>query len=267
MKTAQNLVPIILKKKSLLLGITILFGFSSCITHLFYSPAMLGQDITYQPKPMLSDSVKTNYYVTLLKGHHTAYNLTDDIKFTEMNASVAHALGKFNLAYSFAGLFGTYTNYSLGVLDPDYFQYKRFGAYCFRSSLNYVNQTENFEFRFPGLEFSYSKERGDFAAFRRYQATQAHYFTNANTKLYTVGFSYELIWHPWRKQYKQYAFKVVNSKTYDNTEYMADSLHAKVSSSIYKRVEFIGYAKYKNLGISVSTNRIGFKLGFTYSVK
>jgi hypothetical protein len=266
MKTAQIFVLIILKNKSLLLVFGILLCFSSCIPHLFYSPAILGQDITYQPKPMVSDSVKTNYYGSIHKGLNAAYNLTDDIKFTELNASVAHALGKFNLAYSFGRLFGKYTNSSLGVLDPDYFQYKCFGAYCFRTSMNYVNKTDNFEFRFPGLEFSYSNERGDFSEFRSYQASQAHYFTNANTKLLTAGFSYELIWHSWRKRYKQYAFKVTYAKTYDNLNYKADTLYTEVSNALNKRIYFNGYIKYKNLGFSASTNRIGFKLGLTYSI-
>jgi hypothetical protein len=267
MKTAQNFVLIILKNKSQLLGFGILLCFSSCNPNLFYSPVILGQDITYLPKPMISDSVKTNYYGSIHKGQHAAYNLTDDIKFTELNATVAHALGKFNLAYSFGGLFGKYTNSSLGVLDPDYFQYKRFGAYCFRTSMNYVNKTDNFEFRFPGFEFSYSKERGDFAAFRRYQAAQSHYFTNNNTKLFTAGVSYELIWHPWRKHYKQLGFKVVYAKTYNNTTYKADTLIAEVSQAINTRIYYMGYTKYKNLGISASTNRIRFKLGLTYNIK
>lgn len=266
MKKVQNFGFISLKNIFLFFGLAIVFGYSSCVHHLFYSPALQGQDMSYQYKPMQSDSVKTNYYFSLIKGEHSAANLIDGIKFTELNGSVGHVLGGFNLAYSFSGLFGKYTNHYLGVLDPDYFQYKRFGAYCFRTSANYINRVGNFEFRFPGLEFSYSKERGDFPAYRRYQTHQAHYFSNANTKLFTAGFSYELIWHRWRKQYKQYSLKVIYSKTLNAMSYKADTLHTEVGG-FDKQIYITSSFKYKNLGFSMSTTKTGLKLGLIYSVK
>ncbi len=249
---------------SVILG-CILICFSSCAPAL-YSPVLLGSDISYQPKPMTIDSVKSNMYFSAIVNLGSADNFEDEQYYTELNFSRAHAFQKFNLSYGAYGFWGTYNNGYLESQDAHYFETKSFGGYGLRLSANHVMPFGRSEFRFPGIELSYSNEMGEFAHFRKEVSNQPGFLVNSNTQIFSIGGSAEIIWHQRKYQYNRYSIRLMYGKTLGNDEYQASNNDPYINKGLSRQLSLGFIFQHKQFSFIYETGRV-LKLGLIYSLK
>lgn len=190
----------------------------SCSSPLYYQPALLDLDRSYQPKPMVSDSISSLYSIS---GSYVniEHNLKDIQEVFELNISGAHLLKNIHLSYGGYWFGGTYHNEAINKADSYYFNAKNFSGYGLRGSINLVQAEGRFEFRLPGIEFSWSQENGDFARFRKALLNQTTHYTNPKTNLFTAGISNELAWKSENNPEVNYAFKLFFGRTSGDMSY------------------------------------------------
>jgi hypothetical protein len=82
---------------------------SGCSDHV-YGPALHKSDISYMPKPMSMDSVKSATYVSGGLVLDFGNNLSDQLTSGQLNISEAHTFKNFNLAYGAFTSLGNYSN-------------------------------------------------------------------------------------------------------------------------------------------------------------
>lgn len=263
MNTKQQLI---LFRKKFLIAIANLsmLQLASC-SLAFYSPARLGSDMTYQPKPMISDSLKVNTYLSAVYHARGADNVDDQKFYAELNVNRAHAFNNWNLSYGANSYVGNYTNGLLTPNDTYYFEQKSFWGYGFRSALNYVMSTGRTDFRFPGFEFSYSKELGAYADFRQVLTQQSEFFyAEPKSDLCTLGGSVELIWHQKKYTYNRFSFRLFLGRTlgkitYRNQfEYYADNNQENVYNWSFM-------FQHKQLSFLFESSRM-LKIGLIYGI-
>ena len=184
---------------------------------------MLDQDRTYMPKPLVSDSIPALYG---LSGSYvnSKHNTGDIQNLFELNVTGAHVLKKIQVSYAGHLFWGEYFNESINEGDSYYFRVKKFGGYGLRGSINLVQSDGRFEFRVPGIEFSWSQENGEYAKFRRSLLNQTVHYTNPKTSLFTAGISNELAWKSNIHPDVRYAFKIFFGRNFgDMSFYNANS--------------------------------------------
>ncbi len=254
--------------RQFLLLIAVISIITSCHTSTFYTPVRQNQDMLYQSKPSHFDSVKTNYYISSNFYNNRVNNLTDNLTMVELNLSNGHLLSnRFNLAYGVFGFWGKYQNKSLTADENYYFNNKRFNGYGFRTSVNYIMAlTEQSALRFPGFELSYSKENGEFASYRRMMLKQPYYYTNANTELLTLGYSFEYIWQHGRINHLHLSLRYFRGFTLGNSEFHADTYYIK-NSLFNKQYNLSFMINYKQFSLFTDVNKLGPKFGLVYSIK
>lgn len=243
---------------------------TACKSSTFYTPIRQNQDMVYQAKPARFDSIKTNYYVSGNMYNDAAANVKDEINMVELQLSRAHLLGKrFNLAYGVFSFWGSYDNNSLTSDDDYYFTKKKFHGYGFRSSVNYIlypDGEDNSDLRFPCFEFSYSKESGAFAAYRKMMLNQPYYFTNDNTDLYTAGLSFEYIWHNWRKKHIRYSIRCFKGWTLENNDFYTQQQHIK-NDVLNRQFDISFLFQYRQFLFLMDINKQAPKIGLTFSLR
>lgn len=251
-----------------LLLISSILILTSCKTSTFYTPVRQSQEMVYQPKPSHLDSLKNNYYISGNYYNNRATNLTDNLTMVELNLSNGHLLSdRFNLAYGVFGYWGKYQNKSLTADENYYFNTKRFNGYGFRTSVNYIMaRTEQSALRFPGFELSYSKENGAFASFRKMMLNQPYYYTNANTELLTLGYSFEYIWQHGRIKHLHLSLRYFKGITLGNSEFHAETYYLK-NSIFNKQYNLSFLINYKQFSLLTDVNKLGPKFGLVYSIK
>lgn len=258
-----------LKKSLHLISIIILIGcylvlFGSCGVAL-YTPAILGSDISYQPKPMTIDSIKSNTYLTAIYSVGGGKNIEDEQVFTELNFSRAHAFKNLNLSYGAYGFLGSYSNGILTPQDAYYFRTKSFGGYGFRASANYVMPLGRTEFRFPGIELGYSKELGEYADFRQQVLHQPGFYVNPHTQLISIGGSAEVIWHQRKYTYNRFSFRLFIGKSPRNNEYQT-STDSYYDNSLSNVINWSFMFQHKRVSFAYEASG-SLKLGMIYSFK
>lgn len=247
-------------------GLITLMALSSSCSPLLYSPALLGSDIGYHPKPMTNDSLKSNTYLSATYIIGAADNFNDEQQHTEYHFSRAHAFQKFNLAYGTYGFWGTYVNGNLETQDAHYFETKSFGGYGFNISANYVMPRGRSEFRFPGIELNYSSELGEFAEFRKEVSKQPGFLVNSNTRIFSIGGSAEMIWRQRKYQYNRYSIRLMYGKSLGNDEYQASNNDPFINKGLSRQIS-LGYMfQHKQVSFLLETGRV-FKFGMIYSLK
>lgn len=201
-------------KKFAILALFIALAFASCSKH-FYAPALYNHDISYQPKPTSFDSSKTAAYVSLGAGFNQAVDIKNSISFAELDLSQGHAFNHVNLAYGAYGFIGAIdnSNHENELKDPHSFDSKGFAGIGGRASVNMFKVMDNVNFRYIGIEASYSKEYGSFAAFRREVQNVADYHASTRTEMFTIGGTSEVIWHARNATNYQYALRLFLGKS------------------------------------------------------
>jgi len=189
--------------------------FCACNDHI-YAPALYKSDIAYQYKPMSSDSLKNANYVSGAISIGNGVSPEDKLVIGHASFSRANTFQNFNIAYGGYGFLGNYQNLTIASTDPNYFTNKYFSGVGLRFSGNVYTPSGRADLRLLGIEASYSKEFGAYAAFRQYAQSQPGFYTNANTSLLTAGITSEIIWRQKNDSNAQYGYRLFVGSVFGN---------------------------------------------------
>lgn len=173
-------------------GVGVLF--SACSNHI-YAPALLRQDIAYQPKPASFDSSKFATYFSGGVNLYSNQNLDDQLVSGQFNLSQGATFKHANLAYGAFGVFGDYGNSQGNSNDANYFTDKFFGAVGGRISGDLFFTSGRTDIRIIGFEATYSHEFGSYADFRKANVNAINFHTDTRTDLVTIGLTSEILFH------------------------------------------------------------------------
>lgn len=204
---------------------------NSCSTPSYFVPAAGGNDISYLPKPMESDSVKTKNYISAsIAGLSLPYG-TGDLNMGFLNYSRGYTFKNINIGYGAYGFAGS-TSYDSNFYGNDNkvegFVGKGIFGGGIRSSIGYYDNAGNAEFRILSWENALSFENGNYSKFRKemYQLNDPDIITSDKTTFYTTGISSEIIWHPKKNLKNHYAIRLF----YGFTPGLNDSFNRGVSN-------------------------------------
>ncbi|WP_406826766.1 hypothetical protein [Pedobacter sp. KACC 23697] len=185
-----------------LLPLLFLTTFTSCTS--FLTPAILGNNMSYLPKAMVADSVKTLTNASASFAASVSPSAGTGFELGMANISQSHTFKKANISY---GIFGYAGKASGGNKDNSEENLKnylpsfkksisgvglRFSAGLHRSSAN-----RNTDFRYINLENALAFEGGAYTKFRQevYNSRIPDYVAVSNRRvLWTTGLSTEIIW-------------------------------------------------------------------------
>jgi hypothetical protein len=259
-------------RKLIIPAVLILLLCSACNKH-FYAPALYNNDVSYQPKPASFDSAKSATYVSIGEGFNQAVNINNTVSFGELDISRGHVFKNSNLSYGAFGFVGAIDNenHQNELKDPYSFKSKSFAGIGGRASFNMFKALqENINFRYIGIEATYSKEYGDFAAFRRAVQNSPDYSATTRTEMFTVGATSEILWHSPKSTDKQFAFRFFLGKTIGNYDYLKNKSVLNVNevpvyftASYFMQIKhFWGAAELTRNDISVPGMRV--KIGYRF---
>jgi hypothetical protein len=194
----------------------------STIYPKYYDPALLGIDISYQPKPMAADSLKEAKYISAGINQKVIVNGSQDLDLVYMiqsDLSRAHTFKGLNIAYGVFGMAGIIENGLINEGKPYYYDKKSFTALGARGSVNTFFTRDNVDYRIIGAEFSFNKELGDFAAFRKTIKNEPYYYTVHNTQLFTAGLTSEVIVHSHKNTSSQLGARLFLGRTFTAMSY------------------------------------------------
>lgn len=200
------------KLPSIVLYATAILCLSACSSPSYFLPAITGNDISYLPKPMGSDSVKTKNYISgSLGALELPYN-TGELNMGLLNFSRAHTTKHMNFAYGAFGFLGS-TSYNKDQNDsstPLGFDNKNFAGGGLRTSIGYYDESGNAEFRILSWENALSFESGNYATFRKQmrELANADVVSATKTTLFTTGAASEIIWHSKRNLDNHFAVRL-----------------------------------------------------------
>jgi hypothetical protein len=184
----------------------------------FNGPAFYQNDISYQPKPISTDSSHFATYVSATAIDGQGANLNDEVIAGQFNLGIAYTVRHFNLACGVFGAAGDFKNSTIPTDQPYYFDKKSFGVTGGRASANYYITSGRVDIRIIGLEIAYSNEFGDYAAYRKAVNNQPDFYVNTRTKLVTWGWSSEVLWRG-KNQDMQFGFRLFIGATGGNNDY------------------------------------------------
>lgn len=233
--------------------ILLLLLYSSCVVTgpqiNLYGPAMYSSDISYQPKPMSSDSNHGAAYVSLSYLSAEAPNNTnsfDMITAGLINIGQGYTFNNFNLSYGAFGAVGDYGNQTnKDATQSSYFNGKSFGTLGGRFSANTFVASDNVDIRFIGVEMAYSHEFGNYADFRKSITGHPNIFTDTRTDTFTVGGSSEVIWHG-RKQW-QYGFRLFLGRMIGDNAYRNSAAPDQLYYPVTNIVSFAYFMQLKKV--------------------
>lgn len=196
----------------LLIAISLL---SSCDVYL--TPAILGHNIAYQPKPMVADSLKTKNYVSA--SYATSSTPDGSINFGMGMLNYNRAYVDKNLNFSYGGFidYGVAQNNPSSNKDLATFN-KGFFNIGLRTNIGYhiTSSNGNTDYRLINWENAFSIESGDYVDFRK-NGYNTHvnntdntgdiYFSK-QTNVWTTGLSSEIIWRSRRHAETHHAFRL-----------------------------------------------------------
>ncbi len=193
---------------------------SSCANKVF-TPALFGDNIAYQPKPMSYEVKKTTNYISGTFGIHSAVN-NDDVGFGELNLSRAHTFKYGNLALGMFGFAGRVTNATSDSNNIGKYSFKHlsFEGLGIRASGNLTSSFDHIDWRFLGFEAAYSKEFGAYTNFRRMVFGQSGYSTSLGSSLFNAGLTTEIIWHSSSINENQFGFRLYIGRNFGNLRYL-----------------------------------------------
>ncbi len=240
-------------KKSLSLlaivaGAILLQSCGSAINNLpvFYTPAAVSNDVSYMPKPMMSDSVKVKNYISGSFSNSVLPYETAEMLTGFVNYNRSHVLKNLNFSYGgFAYFGGTSRGYenSTRKVSEEYYE-KGFHGFGLRTSVGFAEQSGNTEFRILNWENSLSFEGGSYAEFRKNVRSKADPLAIAanQTTLFTTGGSTEIIWYGKKNRDRQYGFRLFLGTTVGlqrNINYTSEKINGLAS-------DFSFYLKIRN---------------------
>jgi hypothetical protein len=200
---------------------------------VYYTPAIIGNDISYLPKPMGSDSVKTQNYFSASFAGSTLPDDVGDLTMGQINYHRSHTFKNINLAYGAFGFFGgtSESGYvtSSRTLSKDFDGSGFYGA-GLRTSLGVFETSGNTEFRILNWENTLSFEGGSYASLREKLRKDSEPLSvgSDKTSLLTTGASTEIIWRGSRNTDRNYGFRLFLGSTFglkNNINYTENKLN------------------------------------------
>ena len=186
---------------------------SSCSSISYFSPAIAGNDLSYLPKPMGSDSIKVKNYISGGIASQMLPYATGDIAMGFLNYNRAHTTKNLNIAYGAFGFAGE-------TMYDDQFNSKTNAVPGFdgkgifggglRTSIGYYDNAGNAEFRILSWENALSFESGSYSDFRAKMKAlnDPDIISSTKTTLFTTGAATEIIWHTKRNYNNHFAFRL-----------------------------------------------------------
>ncbi|MGF1925919.1 MAG: hypothetical protein ACQUHE_17220, partial [Bacteroidia bacterium] len=145
-----------------------ILSFTACNAPSYFLPATVGNDITYMPKPMNSDSIRVTSYLSASYAGLTLPYGTGELNMGFVNFHRSHTTKNLNIAYGAFGFAGK------TALDETYnskttrdFKGKTFLGGGLRSSISFYDVSGSTEFRMLGWENALSFENGSYSDFRK----------------------------------------------------------------------------------------------------
>lgn len=245
----------------------IVLVFSSCFVNRgpvvsYNSPAFHNNDVLYQPKPILADSVHHAAYVSASVINGDAPNANDQLSAGALNLGMAFTLKHFNFAYGVFGAAGTFENGTIPPAQDYYFTKKFVGLTGERASINYYITSGHVDIRIIGLEATYSHEFGSYADFRRQVAGQPNFFSDPRTNLFTWGGSSEVIWYSRDPSFIRYGFRLFigqTNATYEQNNYFSTYSKTRAAASLAYFMQLKRY--YMSVDLSEGAH---FTLGYCF---
>ncbi|WP_207534471.1 hypothetical protein [Desertivirga arenae] len=249
-------------------SITVLvLAFSSC-TSKFYTPALINSNVSYQPKPLSSDSVKAANYLSGSINNALGEMMADEIIFGQLNYNRAHVYNNVNIVYGAYGFLGTYKNGALDVGEPYYFEKKSFSGGGGRLSANYFLRMGRADFRIIGFELGVSREFGEYSRFRDEVRSAKDFYSDAGNVVTTAGLTTEIAWHTKRSLMNQHAFRLyvgpafrqnkMENKFNNVTTYETSTTRSSVFLSYFLQVQRFNFS----FDASIFSSRFG--LGYRF---
>ncbi|RYG13545.1 MAG: hypothetical protein EOO07_17580 [Chitinophagaceae bacterium] len=185
---------------------------------VYYTPGLIANDISYLPKPMESDSLKTQNYFSGSFAGATLPESMGDITMGQLNYHRAHTFKNIKLAYGTFVFFGGtketgYVNESR-VVSKD-FDGRGFYGGGLRTSIGVFETSGNTEFRILNWENTLSSEVGSYSSLRRKLRNDLEPLSVGSDKntLLTTGASTEIIWRGSRNADRNYGFRLFIGST------------------------------------------------------
>jgi hypothetical protein len=241
---------------------------NSCSTPSYFVPAIAANDVSYLPKPMGSDSVKTkNYLSASIAGLSLPYG-SGDLTMGMVNYSRAHTTKNLTIAYgAFAFAGNAINNVAQNEYNPVPQFDKGFIGGGLRTSVGYYQRSGNAEFRILSWENALSFEGGGYSELRKQlqDLNDINIISSTKTTVYTTGLATEIIWHPKRNFNNHYAFRLFYGVTPGLNNSLATPYYTHVKGGAF---DFAFYFKLNKLyGIINSGTNVGAssKLSLGYS--
>ncbi|MXV14681.1 hypothetical protein [Hufsiella ginkgonis] len=183
-------------------------GIGAVLTH-YVRPPLLRGDQAYQPRPISQDSLHhTANYVSGFIGSREE-SLTGEItSFGGLNYSRGHVMKHLNISYGGSAFFGNFYTNKIDQANPNYFKRKTFSAFQAASGINTFVSSRYTDFRLIGLNVSYTKESGDFAALRKQVLTAGDFYTIPGTSIFSAALSTEVAQRSRKSGNQQYAIRL-----------------------------------------------------------
>ena len=166
--------------------------FCGCVQQRYYASPFNGNQGTYHPVPLESDSVKSRYYATaaiVVGGAND--EVVDDVIAFHGSVSGGHRLGPVQAFYSLNYAVGRYTvDSAQDVPNPGG---KSFSGTGFEGGVNVVVPIKGGEWRLVGLELASWNEGGGYLQFRKALPQDAVDLVVKSKRLVTLGGYTEVI--------------------------------------------------------------------------
>jgi hypothetical protein len=203
---------------------------------VFYTPASTSNHVSYLPKPMMADSVKTKNYLSVSFSNNSLPYETGEMVMGFINYNRSHVLENINFSYGgfayFGGTSRGYDNSERKISEE--FYGKGFQGIGLRTSIGYAEQSGNTEFRVLNWENSLVFEGGSYPSFSKKERGKHDPLSVASDKttLYTTGGSTEVIWYGKKNRDRQYGFRLFLGATLGlqhNINYTSEKINGMAS--------------------------------------
>ncbi|MEO7881370.1 hypothetical protein [Mucilaginibacter sp.] len=155
-------------------------------------------------KPHSQDSAKRKIYVAGTLVEQSGANGQGAASSGVLNVYQSHTFKNVNLSYGALAFAGNYSrnetssssNSTGGTTNNDVHISKGFIGYGFNGSLSFYFSNAVCDFRVLGADLVYTKESGDYLAFRRSVYGQPDILSSPRSEMLTYGIFTEYVFHP-----------------------------------------------------------------------
>jgi len=214
---------------------------------------------------MATDTTKTVQYLAgAVTFDNGAAGANDNVTIAQLNYSRAHTFDFINVAYGGYGFGGSYVNNTYTANDSYYFSHKSFFGLGGRASANFFIPTGRADIRLLGVEMSYSKEFGDYLAYRRLVRDQPGFTIDDRSALFTGGLTTEVIWHGAKNRSTQFGFRLFVGENFGRPQSQQQTGYGYDYQADYYKFSTLSYfLKIKRYYIVLEgSSGIQFKLAY-----